>query len=431
MKSFLNLLNEERSSNTETIKMLVRNVVRNMDFKLLNALNTLNRPYMFNKKNMHNVFNDIPSNLEDTDDKFEELNDMYVDMFTNNPRDKISVLPDNKKIYKSEIDELNEEFDNLTTFSVLDNDSLELMVSKPGRFIIQSLSNDPYYNLALEDYIFKHTPLDATNSFHSERLFFYINNKCAVIGKNQIIWQELYVKELQRRGYEILRRFSGGGAVIHDLGNVNFSFFTSRSNFDTSFFTNLIIKWLNLNDRNNSNNYMLSKRGDIWYKGKKCSGSAFKIARGKAYHHGTMLVDSQIENFSGLLKPKEQPGVKWDSPSVESVRSSVSNISIKDVNEFIRICKEGFSSCFGIQGENSIPMYYCNRFETINQEIKETMNKLKSHKWKYDTGPKFKVHLSGLSKDKFIEVEHGHIIRSTDKNIIGMRFEQYAKDFLE
>lgn len=67
-----------------------------------------------------------------------------------------------------------------------------------------------------------------------------------------------------------------------------------------------------------------------------------------------------------------QPGVKRDSSSVESVRSSVSNISINDVNVFIQNWKEEFSNCFGIQGENSIPVYYCNYFKTINQETKET-----------------------------------------------------------
>lgn len=410
--------------------MLVQNVVRNAKFRLSSTLHAQIKQSTFKRKNFYSNLTNTPFDLEDTDDKYKELNNMYVDMFTSNSNGENSVSRNNSEKCKSELDELNEEFDNLTTFSVLDNRSLEQIVSNPGRFIMQSLSNDPYYNLALEDYIFKHTPFDAMKSFYSERLLFYINNKCAVIGKNQVIWQELYVKELERRGYDILRRFSGGGAVIHDLGNVNFSFLTSRSNFETSFFTNLIVKWLNSNDHT-KDNYTLSKRGDILYKGKKCSGSAFKISRGKAYHHGTMLVDSQIGTFSGLLKPKELPGIKWDSPSVESVRSSISNISIKDVNVFIRICKEGFSKYYGSQGENSIPVYYCDDYETINEEIKDTINILKSHEWKYNRGPKFKVHLSELLEQKTIEVEHGHIISSNDKNIIGMSFEQYARDNLE
>lgn len=410
--------------------MLIRNVVRYSRFRSANILCTMINHSKCNKKNFHSNLTNASFDLEDADDKYKELNNMYANMFTRNLNDKKSVLRNNEEIYKSELDELNEEFDNLTTFSVLDNKLFEQIISNPGRFVIQSLSSNPYYNLALEDYIFRHTPFDAMKPFYSERLLFYINRKCAVMGKNQVIWRELYVKELERRGYEILRRFSGGGSVIHDLGNVNFSFLTSRSNFDTSFFTNLIVEWLNSNYQCNGD-YKLTKRGDILYKGKKCSGSAFKISKGKAYHHGTMLVNSQINAFSGLLKPKELPGIKWDSPSVESVRSSISNISINDVNEFIRICKDGFSKCYGINGRNSISVYYCNDHETINEEIKNTMNKLKSHKWKYDAGPKFKVHLSEPLKHKTIEVEHGRIVCCTDKNIIGMSFEQYARNYLE
>ncbi|CAL9730465.1 putative lipoate-protein ligase A [Monosporozyma unispora] len=374
--------------------------------------------------------NNIPLDLDQQDEKYQALNNMYSDMFTDASLIDSSMSRDNEKATKSELEELNEEFESLTSLSSLGPNKLENITKQPGRFIIQSLSNDPYYNLALEDYIFRNTPLDETKKFYSERLLFYINDQCAVIGKNQVIWQELYLKKLEKRGYDILRRLSGGGAVIHDLGNVNYSFLTSRAHFQTTFFNKLIVQWLNSKSPG-SNDYQINKRGDILYKGKKCSGSAFKISRGKAYHHGTMLVNSQIGKFSGLLKPKKQDGVKWDSPSVESVRSSITNIGIDDVEEFIQICKEGFSDYFGLGDDTSIPIFYCHHTKSINRDIENTMNKLKSHEWKFDIGPKFKLHLLQSAQENVIEVEHGKITNSFDKAMIGDRFEKYARTLLK
>lgn len=380
-------------------------------------------------RSIHNSHN-IPLDLDQKDEKYKELTSMYNDMFTETSSKDIPIMGNDLKETKSELEELNTEFESLTSFSPIDRNKLEYITTQPGRFVIQSLSNDPYYNLALEDYIFRNTPLNEAQRFESERLLFYINDKCAVIGKNQVIWQELYVKQLEARGYEILRRLSGGGAVIHDLGNVNYSFLTSRSHFDTSFFNKLIVQSLNAKNHNNVN-YELNKRGDILYKGKKCSGSAFKVSRGKAYHHGTMLVNSDIEKFSGLLKPNDQYGVKWDSPSVESVRSSITNIGLHDVDKFIETCKEGFLEHFAVNHRASIPTYYCHHDKSINKDIENTMNKLKSHEWKFDSGPKFKLSLVGTSQENTIQVEHGKIIDSLDTSMVGDRFEKYARTLLE
>lgn len=394
------------------------------------GLSTNKLQFLYDKtRNIHSS-RSIPLDLDQKDEKYKELDNMYTDMFTEASSTGIPIIGNDLKENKSELDELNIEFESLTSFSTLDCNKLENITTRPGRFIIQSLSNDPYYNLALEDYIFRNTPLNESQRFESERLLFYVNDKCAVIGKNQVIWQELYVKELEKRGYEILRRLSGGGAVIHDLGNVNYSFLTSRSHFETSFFNRLIVQSLNEKDHDNMN-YELNKRGDILYKGKKCSGSAFKVSRGKAYHHGTMLVNSDIETFSGLLKPNHQDGVKWESPSVESVRSSITNIGINDVDKFVQTCKERFSKHFGIDYCVSIPTYYCHHNNSINNDIKNTMNKLKSHEWKFDLGPKFKLSLLGPSREDTIQVEHGKIINSLDTSIIGDRFEIYARTLLE
>ncbi|CCK70530.1 putative lipoate--protein ligase KNAG_0E02710 [Huiozyma naganishii CBS 8797] len=369
------------------------------------------------------VSSKTPFDINDSDDKYKELNDYYRDLFTN---DNVNTtLGATSKInIKTEIDLLNDELANLTDTAVpphklpLRSEDLQRVVETPGRFVIKSRSNDPYFNLALEHYIFKNTPLFEQSIFSSQRLLFYVNNKCAVIGKNQTIWQELYLNELNKRGYEVLRRLSGGGAVIHDLGNVNYSFLTSREEFRTTFFNQLIVQWLN--KQGHIQDFELNGRGDILYKKMKCGGSAFKIARGKSYHHGTMLVNSDIDSFHGLLKPSGQKGVRWVSPSVDSVRAGVTNIPLGSTEQFIDICTDGFQKYF--KSADSIPVYYCNDTVSTNSEIEKTRALLRSDKWKYCSGPKFKVELD--SSHDVIEVEKGIVVSSTIPNIKGMDFQR-------
>ncbi|SMN20183.1 similar to Saccharomyces cerevisiae YJL046W AIM22 Putative lipoate-protein ligase, required along with Lip2 and Lip5 for lipoylation of Lat1p and Kgd2p [Maudiozyma saulgeensis] len=370
-----------------------------------------------------------PFDINDTDDQYKELNTMYSDMFSSYPKNSISNGTPTETDSSSECDDLNKEFQDLFQIDNpnLSGQELERNVKSPGRFILKSLSNNPYYNLALEDYVFRNTPVSKNitqDVFPNHRLLFYINNKCAVIGKNQTVWQEVYLSELQKQGYELLRRLSGGGAVIHDLGNVNYSFITSRNEFHSSFFNELILKWLYLFDKTLP--ITLNKRSDILFDGKKCSGSAFKIAQGKAYHHGTMLVNSNLDNFHGLLKPKDTPGVKWDSPSVDSVRSNISNISLESTDRFVDICIDGFKTDFKGSSPNEIPVFFCNEEETINDEILSTIDTLKSDKWKYFSGPKFDIEF--LDKQVLISCEKGMVTKSNVPGLEGTQFKTLWED---
>ncbi|EDO17198.1 hypothetical protein Kpol_1035p10 [Vanderwaltozyma polyspora DSM 70294] len=361
----------------------------------------------------------ISQSVKSLDDECESLNTMYSDMFTVPGTSKDGISESGSV---DELDELNSELNSLyhVGFQVLDSKDLEEMVKSKGRFIIRSLSNDPYYNLALEDYVFRNTPIAVDHeSFHSQRLMFYVNDKCAVIGKNQNIWKELYVKELNNNGYDIIRRFSGGGAVIHDLGNVNYSYLTSRDEFKREFFNEKIVHWLLGIDPNLS--ISLNERGDITYNGYKVSGSAFKIAKGKSYHHGTMLINSELEKFTGLLKPKSTPGIQWKCNSVDSVRSKVANIPLSGTNAFIDICADGFRSHFT---KNETSIFYCNESSSINQEIIETMEKLKSHHWKFNNTPSFAIDI--LNGRYSLEVDKGTITKSNPSHLIGLSFNEFV-----
>ncbi|AET38067.1 putative lipoate--protein ligase Ecym_2328 [Eremothecium cymbalariae DBVPG len=350
--------------------------------------------------------------------ELKELNHMYINMFTqNSTEDSVD------STHLSDLEELNKEINELYSIPVLTPDQLASKVASRGKFIIRSVSTDPFFNLALEDFIFKHTPIHKSSqsitdssTFQHERLLFYVNDKCVVIGKNQNPWKELYLYNLVNRQYEFVRRKSGGGAVVHDLGNVNYSFITSREKFDRAFFNQNIVKWLT----HYTKDIGMNARGDITLSGKKVSGSAFKIARGKGYHHGTMLVSSELSEFSGLLKPKSIDGIKWECNSVDSVRSPVENLEgkgIDNVDQFCDVLTNGFRCLM----QEDVPLYYCDETSSTT-EIHDVIEELKSFKWRYMTGPKFKVHIG----NSVIHVDKGLITKSDIPETAGMTFNDFV-----
>lgn len=358
----------------------------------------------------------IPFEIDETDDKYKELNNYYTELFTNpNPSKQINA----SNTSKSELDELNEELRSLYSVDVLTPAELETKVKSDGRFLIRSTSTNPYFNLALEDYVFRHTPVNERKS-GNQRLLFYTNDKCVVIGKNQNPWKELYLRNVKDRGYHFLRRHSGGGAVVHDLGNVNYSYLTTRESFRREFFNQQLVKWLNNDDIN------LNERGDLTYKGFKISGSAFKIGRGKAYHHGTMLIDSNLDEFRGLLKPDAIPNVEWSCNSVESVRSKVSNIGGKVVSSIDHFCSIVTNEFRVLHEDPEIPMFYCDENSSL-PEIEEAMDVLKSEKWQFLSGPKFSVTCNDIT----IKVDKGVIVESDIPQLVGQPFYKFYDEINE
>ncbi|CAI4034375.1 hypothetical protein SMKI_10G1640 [Saccharomyces mikatae IFO 1815] len=357
---------------------------------------------------------------------------MYENMFTA-PKKDFSIPQDEGKSattkktgtsLQEDINDFNKDLHNFYNIGfsrqVISASQLEDVVKSKGRFIIKSLSTSPYFNLALENYIFKNTPR-VKKGFDNCRLLFYINDKCAVIGKNQNLWQEVDHIKLKNNNFELLRRFSGGGTVLHDLGNVNYSYLTSRENFETKFFNKMIIKWLN--SFKPELGLELNDRGDIIQNGFKISGSAYKIAGGKAYHHATMLLNADLENFDGLLEPSLPGNMEWESSGVHSVKSKIKNVGVITPGQFISLVSERFQKTFKV--DDNIPVYICDEFKSMNHEIENAMHTLQSNKWKYLSGPKFSVRIR--EKDLKIKVEKGMIYDCNRSELIGLEF----KGFLE
>ena len=184
-------------------------------------------------------------------------------------------------------------------------------------FVENEPNKDPRVNLAIEEYLIKNiAPED-------DILLFYINQPSIIIGRNQITVQEINVDYVEENGIIVVRRLSGGGAVYHDLGNLNFSFIAPNStdNFHNfRKFTQPVVDVLQ------KMGVMAepSGRNDILVDGKKISGNAQYVSGARMVSHGTLLWDTDLTRVGAALKVKP---AKFEGKGIQSVRSRVANIT--------------------------------------------------------------------------------------------------------
>ena len=186
----------------------------------------------------------------------------------------------------------------------------------------------PPFNLAAEEWLLRNSP---------EHIFMLWRNAPAVIvGRHQNTAAEIDQDFVHKRGIAVIRRITGGGAVFHDLGNVNFSFVRlghSAGGLDFARFTAPILDAL----RAMGVECGFDGRNDLVADGKKFSGNAQHIERGRVLHHGTLLFDSRLEDLAGALRPDPS---KFQGKAVKSVPARVGllkdHLSDMDVREFMR-----------------------------------------------------------------------------------------------
>lgn len=174
---------------------------------------------------------------------------------------------------------------------------------------------DPYFNLASEQYL-----LDTKDG---DIFMLWKNEPSVIIGKNQNAYAELNIDFIKKNNIKVVRRLTGGGAVFHDLGNVNFTFITAENNckaLDFKRFTKPVTDAL----RHFGVSAELSGRNDITVDGRKISGNAQCVYNGKIMHHGTLLFSADMSHLAGALNPDPE---KFQSKGIKSVRSRVANIS--------------------------------------------------------------------------------------------------------
>lgn len=182
-------------------------------------------------------------------------------------------------------------------------------------FLIDSPSNNAYFNIASEEYLL--------HRFPTEDIFLlYVNAPSIIVGKFQNTLAEINLDYVREKEIKVVRRMSGGGTVYHDLGNLNFSFHTllGQNDFgDFSFFTQPVLNML----KGLGVPAVLQGRNDLLVEGKKFSGNAKLARHGKMIQHGTILLNSEMEVLGQALKVNP---LKFIDKAIKSTRSRVTNL---------------------------------------------------------------------------------------------------------
>ncbi|MEK6915777.1 MAG: lipoate--protein ligase [Nanoarchaeota archaeon] len=245
-----------------------------------------------------------------------------------------------------------------------------------------SETNDPFFNLATEDFIFKDMSTD------ENILFLWRNNPSIIIGRNQNPWAECDLKKIEQNNINLVRRQSGGGAVFQDLGNTNFTFLSSRKDYDRKRNFDIIINAL----ERFGIKAIQSGRNDILVGGKKISGSAFKENPDRAFHHGTLLINVNLDKLAEYLTPSPK---KLLAKGTTSVRSRVANIT--EFNSELNhesltqaIIDEFFKT---YNSEKNMEILNHNSLKEI-PELNNYYQLLKSNDWRFGETPQFQHQLT-------------------------------------
>lgn len=297
----------------------------------------------------------------------------------------------------------------------------------------QNITN-PEINLAIEEYILRH--LDQEQTY----LLFYINDPSIIIGKNQNTVEEINTNYVEENDIYVVRRLSGGGAVYHDRGNLNFSFITKDEGEFRDFhkFTEPVIQML----RSLGVDAELVGRNDIEVNGRKISGNAQYSARGRMFSHGTLLFDSNIDDVVSALRVKQD---KIQSKGIQSIRKRVANISefLDQPMSILQFKQKILESIFG--GKDKIKEYRLT--DTDWEKIYDiSRNRYQRWEWNYGRSPKFNVQLEHRfpvgKVDIRLDVASGVIqsakiygdffgkgdIQDVEERLVGTRYDRTAID---
>lgn len=262
------------------------------------------------------------------------------------------------------------------------------------RFVMTPDTN-PYHNLALEEYLLRRV---------GEReviLYLWQNEKTVVIGKNQNPWKECRIAELEADGGRLVRRLSGGGAVFHDLGNLNFTFLARKDNYNVEKQLEVIVSAVN------SLGIPAEKTGrnDITVEGRKFSGNAFYSDGVHCYHHGTILLKVNMEMLSHYLNVSRE---KLLTKGVESVRARVVNLTeyvpSLSVEQMKQVLIEAFQKVYG---QNSLEL---NTSMLPEEEIEKLTQKFSS--WEWNLGRRMEFNYSLARRFEWGGIELQFIVAS-------------------
>ena len=260
--------------------------------------------------------------------------------------------------------------------------------------VIVSNSTCPYENLAYEDYLYE----NVTFSDADKLLYIWRNDKAIVIGRHQNPWKEVNLNKLKGKGISLCRRMSGGGTVYHDLGNVNFTFFTSKKNYNRTsnldFIINTLMKDFNIVLKRN-------EKDDIIFENQyKVSGTAAKLGLKSCYHHCTLLCNTNLDNLSGLLT--NPFGANIETNATESVQSQTRNLFDQNFN-FCQIV-DSFTHSFIENYSENLPVFYKKIDPGTIKKVISKKKTLESWEWTFAKSPKFSIQTEMVLNGKMVGV---------------------------
>lgn len=242
-----------------------------------------------------------------------------------------------------------------------------------SNYIYSAPTGDGWLNLARDGYFLEN------NKKGDVILYFYVNKNAVIIGRNQNAWKECSIANMDADGVQLVRRHSGGGAVFHDNGNLNFSFITDEKHYDLNRQMRVILNAVSKLGLKAE----LSGRNDITVDGKKFSGNAFSLAKGNRSHHGTILVNADLTKLSNYLCVSKE---KMRSKGIDSVRARVRNLcelsSGLTVEAMRRLVIESFIEEYGAASEYVFD-------GTALAEVEERRERLASWEWRFGKTPQF------------------------------------------
>lgn len=239
-----------------------------------------------------------------------------------------------------------------------------------------SSTGDGRYNLAFDEHLL--------NAYRDGRLagvtlYFYVNKNAVIIGRNQNAWKECRTAAMDADGVQLVRRHTGGGAVYHDEGNLNFSFITDEKNYSVERQTQVIIQAV----KTFGVDAQLSGRNDILANGRKFSGNAYGIAGTARSQHGTVLVNTDMTRLANYLNVSEK---KIRSKGVDSVRGRVCNLNEFCNNVTVPAMREAIIKSF-VREYGECEGYMPN--ETAQAEVNLLYAKHISWEWLFGAAPTF------------------------------------------